>query len=104
MQNIGSDTGSMSERTGSVMDPERVHVNVDRLSHGAHQMVDRLAETASATAHRLSEQKHRLSQQGDYWTAMTRDYVRRHPFASVGLAVGAGMLLSLMTRRSGRQR
>lgn len=104
MQNVGTQTGSMSDNVASMADPDKAHANVERLSQGAHEMVDRMAERASSTAQRLSEQRQRLSQSGDYWAEMSRDCVRRHPLASVGMAVGAGVLLSLMTRRSGRSR
>ncbi len=74
--------------------------SIDRLSATAHQAVDRAADVATSAVHQIAERGHRLASAGDYWASATRDCVRRHPIASVGVALGAGLLLSLLTRRS----
>jgi ElaB/YqjD/DUF883 family membrane-anchored ribosome-binding protein len=78
---------------------DRAAAGIERLSSTAHHAVDRAAETAATAAHQLADQGQRLVSTGDHLAEMTRDCVRHHPIASVGVAVGVGLLLSLLTRR-----
>ena len=94
MQTTISDPGYTGAGTA-----DKATAGIERLSSTAHHAVDRAAESASQAAQQLADQGQRLMTTGDHWAEMTRDCVRRHPIASVGVAVGAGLLLSLITRR-----
>jgi ElaB/YqjD/DUF883 family membrane-anchored ribosome-binding protein len=69
------------------------------VAESATSAAHHVAESAGAAGHRLAERGQRMVSLGDHWTEATRDCVRRHPIASVGVAIGAGLLLSLITRR-----
>ena len=79
--------------------------SIDTYSKTAHQAVDRAAETAAAVAGRLGERVEALGAKGeellemkDAWLEGARDYVKEHPFQTIGIAVAAGYLLSMMMR------
>jgi len=61
--------------------------NIDRLSHGAHQAVER----ASQKGEELMEMK-------DNWIEGASEYVREHPIAALGIAAAAGYLFSVISR------
>ena len=61
--------------------------NLDRLSHGAHQAVER----AGQKGEELMELK-------DNWVEGASDYVREHPIAALGIAAAAGYLFSVISR------
>lgn len=82
-----------------------VEGNIERASQGAHRAVDRAAETAASVAGRfgdtveqLAEKRDQLMELPETWMEGARDYVREHPFASVGIALAAGYLLHMITR------
>ena len=79
--------------------------NIERVSQGAHQAVDRAAEAAASVAGRfgdtvdqLAEKRDALMELPETWLEGAREYVREHPFASVGIALAAGYLLHMITR------
>lgn len=75
----------------------------------AHDAVDRAADAAGRVAERVGEQLDSLAQKRDElidmpvsWLDEARDYVRENPFQSVGIALAAGYLLSVLMRSSSR--
>jgi len=72
--------------------------HIERVSSGAHDAVDRVAQTASAYAERFGEQAEALMEMKDNWVEGARDYVREHPIAALGIAVGVGYVLSMLMR------
>jgi ElaB/YqjD/DUF883 family membrane-anchored ribosome-binding protein len=85
---------------------------VERVVQGAHDAVDRIAEKAvpaveklragvNQAADTLQSQADQLSEMQKQWVESARTCVRDHPFASVAVAVAAGMLLGrLLSSRS----
>ena len=73
--------------------------NVDRLSQTAHDAVDKAATLASSYAERFSSKSGELMQMKDDWVSTARDYVRENPLQALGVAVAAGYLLHMITRR-----
>ena len=78
---------------------------IERASDRAHQAVDRAAGAASSVADRIGERVDALAERGEElrelpenWIEGARDYVREHPVASLGIALAAGYLLSMMMR------
>ena len=63
------------------------HRQIDRVSDGAHRVVDQFGEKADE----LMEMK-------EDWVEATRDYVREHPMAALGMALAAGYVLSALMR------
>ena len=72
--------------------------NIDRLSQGAHQAVDRAANAASSMADRVGQKGDELMSMKDDWLEGAADYVREHPFAALGIAAAAGYLFSVISR------
>jgi ElaB/YqjD/DUF883 family membrane-anchored ribosome-binding protein len=73
--------------------------NVDRLSQSAHEAVDKAASMASSYAERFSTKGEELRQMQEDWVSTARDYVRENPLQALGIAVAAGYLLHMITRR-----
>ena len=63
---------------------------------------ERVAGTLQALEVRLVEEKEAIQDKLDV-TRPVRDYVRGRPLAAVGAAVGAGLLLGLITKRPKRR-
>ena len=72
--------------------------HLDRLSDGAHRVVDEAANRAGAIADRFGEKADELMEMKDDWLEAGRDYVREHPVAALGIAVAAGYLFSMIMR------
>jgi ElaB/YqjD/DUF883 family membrane-anchored ribosome-binding protein len=73
--------------------------NVDRLSQSAHDAVDKAASVASSYAERFSTKGEELMQMQEDWVSTARDFVRENPLQALGIAVAAGYLLHMITRR-----
>jgi ElaB/YqjD/DUF883 family membrane-anchored ribosome-binding protein len=76
-----------------------VETNVDRLSQSAHDAVDKAASVASSYAERFSSKGDELMQMQEDWIDSARDYVREKPLQALGIALAAGYLLHMITRR-----
>ena len=72
--------------------------NIDRLSQGAHQAVDRAASVASSMSERVGQKGEELMELKDNWVEGAAEYVREHPIAALGIAAAAGYLFSMITR------
>jgi ElaB/YqjD/DUF883 family membrane-anchored ribosome-binding protein len=69
--------------------------SIDRISQTAHEAVDK----AASYAERFSEKGEHLIQMPEDWLETARDYVRDNPLQAIGIAVAAGYLLHMITRR-----
>lgn len=76
---------------------------IERASERAHQAVDRVADSMSSAAHRFGDKSQEWLATQERWMASGRDCVRRHPIASVGIALGVGLLLSRLSAHSHSQ-
>lgn len=81
---------------------DKAAAGIDRLSSGAHHAVDSVAQAAATAAEQIGQRSTELRAKQEMWTESARDCVRRHPIASVGIALGVGALLSLFGRSSVR--
>jgi ElaB/YqjD/DUF883 family membrane-anchored ribosome-binding protein len=81
-----------------------------RAVHGAHDTIDRLAETAEPHVQRFQEEvasasdavqsrANQLRETGDEWAESLRETVRENPLAALAAALAVGMLVSRLTRR-----
>lgn len=87
------------------------HVTTDRLSESAHESVKHIAETAGKAEERIRhgaadaeayarDAGHKAKDYSDKTLDSVSGFVREKPFTSIGIAVVAGALLSLLKRRS----
>lgn len=67
---------------------------VDQLASGAHQAVDKIAGAANTAAESLEAKRAQLMEVQKRLAEEFRGYVRQYPLASVGVAIGAGFLIS----------
>ena len=72
---------------------------IDRMSQSAHDAVDKAASVASNYADRFSAKGGQLIEMRDDWMGAARDFVRENPLQALGIAVAAGYLLHMITRR-----
>ena len=81
---------------------------LNRVVQGAHQAIDKLAETAAPHVQRLEQGVHSTSdtlharadqarELSDEWTESLRTTVRENPLASVAAALAIGLLLAKLT-------
>jgi len=82
---------------------------LQRMVHGAHDTLDRLAETAAPQLQRLEagltdanaalhDKADQVRQGGDAWAESLRCAVRDHPLAAVAAALAVGALVARITR------
>lgn len=67
---------------------------VDQLRSGAHSAVDKAANVTVQAAEALSQKGEQLRNAEQRCMEQCRNYIHERPFASLGLAIGAGFLLS----------
>lgn len=78
----------------------KVDDSVDRLRSGVHSVVDRVANATTQTAEVLGQKSEQLKNVEQQFLENCRSYIDKNPVASIGIAVGAGFLLSrLMSSR-----
>lgn len=75
--------------------------HIERVGDGAHRVVDQATNRASAIADRFGEKADELMEMKEDWLEATRDYVRDHPVAALGIALAAGYILNAITRGRG---
>jgi ElaB/YqjD/DUF883 family membrane-anchored ribosome-binding protein len=71
---------------------------IDKASRSAHKTVDKITHAANQTAAAFGEKGKQLKDSEQELMKNCRGYVRDSPLTSVGIAVGAGYLLSLLLR------
>jgi ElaB/YqjD/DUF883 family membrane-anchored ribosome-binding protein len=74
---------------------DKAHAGIDRLTQSAHSTVDRVASAATSAADRIYHVGDtKYAHMAQEWKEQGCAYVRAHPMTAVGIAVGAGFLLS----------
>ncbi|NOU21029.1 MAG: DUF883 family protein [Methyloglobulus sp.] len=78
----------------------RVDETIDRVKSGAHEAVDKVANATSQAAGVLGQKGEQLKNAEQQFVENCRGYIHENPVASLGIAIGAGFLLSrLMSGR-----
>lgn len=72
----------------------RVDETIGRVQSGAHEAVDKAANAANQAADALGKKGEQLKNAEQQFVEDCRGYIHEHPVASLGMAVGAGFLLS----------
>ncbi|QPK65013.1 DUF883 domain-containing protein [Methylomonas sp. LL1] len=67
---------------------------VDRIRSGAHSAVDKVANATSQAAEVLGQKGEQLKNVEQQFLEDCRGYIDKNPATSLGIAVGAGFLLS----------
>jgi ElaB/YqjD/DUF883 family membrane-anchored ribosome-binding protein len=78
---------------------QQTDTNIDRMSQTAHDTIDRAASVASSAYERVSSKGEEFMQMHEDWIDAAREYVREKPLQALGIAVAAGYLLHMITRR-----
>lgn len=106
-----SNSGSSAETAGDGrQEPRPDNDLLDRVVQGAHQTIDRLADSVAPHVQRwqqgmssagdaLQERADQARDMGDEWAASLRTTVRDNPLAAVATALVAGVLIARLTRR-----
>ena len=74
------------------------HDGIDRLAETVTPAVRRLGESVSAAEEALQAKSTQLRNTGDEWVESVRTTVRRNPLACVAAAVALGALIARITR------
>jgi len=72
---------------------------IERMSQSAHDAIDKAAGVASDYASRVSAKGEEWMAMPQDWVDAAREYVREKPFQALGIALAAGYLLRIITRR-----
>lgn len=72
----------------------KVDETIDRVKSGAHEAVDKAANAANQAADVLGKKGDQLKNAEQQMLENCRGYVHENPVASLGIAAGAGFLLS----------
>ena len=73
--------------------------NIDRMSQSAHKAIDSATSVAADYAERMRAKGEQLMSMREDWLDTAREYVREKPLQALGIALAAGYLLHLFTRR-----
>jgi ElaB/YqjD/DUF883 family membrane-anchored ribosome-binding protein len=92
-------TQAHSKRSESERVAEVVHEALDRFTTQAAEAEKRVREAADDAQQRLQSSKHRVREKGRETANVIEEYVDEHPWTSLGVAFGAGIILSSLLRR-----
>lgn len=67
---------------------------IEKASHSAHEVVDKIASATSQAAESLDERGEQLKNAEQQMMNDCRSYIQNNPVTSMGIAVAAGFLLS----------
>jgi len=100
MQNTGMQGSTQAAGQDTQDLAARASEKLGQLSDAAQHTRERFNQAASQAASRLSETGEELWALQGRATETARTYMREHPVATIGIAVGIGLILSrLLTRR-----
>jgi ElaB/YqjD/DUF883 family membrane-anchored ribosome-binding protein len=72
----------------------RVDETIDRVKSGAHEAVDKVTNATSQAADAIGQKGEQLKNAEQQFVEDCRGYIHENPVASLGIALGAGFLLS----------
>ena len=109
-----NDTFALPNATPPAKEPQGLAPNtpadlMQRVVHGAHETIDRMAQTAAPQVQKLGDgmasasdalqaQAGRMRQTRDEWAESLRGTVRDNPLATVAVALAIGALIARVTR------
>jgi len=72
----------------------KVDETIDRVKSGANEAVDKVANATSQAAGAIGQKGEQLKNTEQQFVEDCRGYIHENPVTSLGIAVGAGFLLS----------
>lgn len=90
----GTDSANAEVRRSVERTADAMHPAVDRMAAGAHQAVDKIAGVTDQAAQSLGARGEQLKGAQTRALDAARSYVQANPLAALGIALGAGYLLS----------
>lgn len=91
---IDAKSGSETERVA-----RKIHEAIDRFAEHAADAEQRVRDAASEAEARLQSGKQTAKVKGTQAAAATENYIDEHPWAALGIAFGAGIVISSLLRR-----
>lgn len=70
-----------------------------KFSERAHEAVDRMTETAEQAGIKLQDARNNVQRTTRETSQKLSEYMHSHPFATLGIAFGAGVLLAALLKR-----
>ncbi len=67
---------------------------IDKVSHSAHEAVDKTASAVNQAAEAVGEKEEQLKNAEQQMLGCCRSYINNNPITSLGIAVAAGFLLN----------
>ncbi len=89
-----SRANSESERVAQVL-----HDALDRFAQHAAQAEQRLKDVAAEARHKVASSQNTARVKSEEVASAVEDYVDGHPWASLGIAFGAGVVIASLLRR-----
>jgi ElaB/YqjD/DUF883 family membrane-anchored ribosome-binding protein len=86
--------GSETERVAQM-----IHEAIDRLAVHAAEAEQRIGDAAADAQSKVRETKRTAKAKGSEAVTVTENYVDQHPWAALGIAFGAGIIISSLLRR-----
>ena len=77
---------------------DKAHPAVDQVAAKAHQAADAIAGKASQAADSFDQRHEQFTDAQERLMESVREYVHEKPMAALGIAVGAGFVLSWLMR------
>jgi ElaB/YqjD/DUF883 family membrane-anchored ribosome-binding protein len=77
---------------------DKAHPAVDQVAAKAHQAADALVDKATQAADSLEARQEQFNDAQERLLESVREYVHEKPIAALGIAVGAGFVLSWLMR------
>lgn len=95
---LGPGTRTAESSTDKSADAgQRDGAAMERVVKGAHDTVDRLAESAAPHVERLQQGAEKLKHTGDEWSESLRTTVRANPLAALATALAVGVVFAKLT-------
>jgi ElaB/YqjD/DUF883 family membrane-anchored ribosome-binding protein len=74
--------------------PNDADETITRLRSSAHEAVDKIANATTRATDALGQKGEELQNAERQYAKICRDYIHGNPVASIGIAMGAGFILS----------
>jgi ElaB/YqjD/DUF883 family membrane-anchored ribosome-binding protein len=94
-----ADKSSRNEATETERLVKVLHEALDRVAEHAGGAEEQVRDSAASVQERVRSTGRQVSAKGGEAANVIEEYVDDHPWAAVGLAFGAGIILSSMLRR-----
>lgn len=74
--------------------PTNEHTTINSMASGAHEAVDKIADTTTDAVDSLQNKGQQLKDIEEHWVARISEYIQENPLTSLGIALAGGYLVS----------